>query len=420
MRSSKVALCAAVLVLVGLRARAEIFVVNSTEDGADVADDGVCDAEPAGGEPICTLRAAVQQSLLTGGSNTIQLGPFTYLLTIPGLEDDSAAGDLDVRSTITIEGAGAGTTIIQQTTADRVFDVWNPAGDLTLVDLTLTGGDVGDDASNLGGGIRNLGTLSLDGVEVTGNRAQIGGGVFNFAVMSAVDTTIAGNTATLRAAGLASASSSAPGSSATTVLTMDSSTIGPNASFNVPTEAELANAHSATLTNVTVSPASTSIVSVGLGTQAVQLTQVTLLGLLSQFSQNGTDPLTITNSAIQGCQATSFPMLTTLQGVNASTDASCGFGAAGGLEGPFLLGPLAENGGPTKTLLPDANSPLIDGGDDAFCTPFDQRGVARPQGPPTPTPRCDIGAVEVPEPVSVAAAAAAAAALAMVRRRREP
>jgi hypothetical protein len=58
-----------------------------------------------------------------------------------------------------------------------------------------------------------------------------------------------------------------------------------------------------------------------------------------------------------------------------------------------LLGPLADNGGPTLThaLLP--GSPAVDAGDDAGCPPTDQRRVARPQGP-----HCDIGAFEVGRP----------------------
>jgi hypothetical protein len=50
---------------------------------------------------------------------------------------------------------------------------------------------------------------------------------------------------------------------------------------------------------------------------------------------------------------------------------------------------LADNGGPTQTMLPMADSPAIEGGSDAECLPTDQRGVNRPQGA-----HCDIGAVE--------------------------
>lgn len=59
-----------------------------------------------------------------------------------------------------------------------------------------------------------------------------------------------------------------------------------------------------------------------------------------------------------------------------------------------LLGPLADNGGPTLTYLPDAGSPVIDAGD-ATLSPFgyDQRSLDRPQGAAV-----DMGSVEVRAP----------------------
>lgn len=53
-----------------------------------------------------------------------------------------------------------------------------------------------------------------------------------------------------------------------------------------------------------------------------------------------------------------------------------------------LLGPLADNGGPTLTHALLAGSPAINAGP-AKCSPLDQRGVIRPQGK-----ACDIGAYE--------------------------
>ena len=55
-----------------------------------------------------------------------------------------------------------------------------------------------------------------------------------------------------------------------------------------------------------------------------------------------------------------------------------------------LLGPLADNGGPTLTMLPGAGSPALNAGGDVACPGLDQRGQTRPQGS-----ACDIGAVEV-------------------------
>ena len=58
-----------------------------------------------------------------------------------------------------------------------------------------------------------------------------------------------------------------------------------------------------------------------------------------------------------------------------------------------LLGPLAVNGGPTLSLLPAANSPVIDKGDPLPPSLADQRGVAR-----VVNGHQDIGAVERQSP----------------------
>lgn len=53
------------------------------------------------------------------------------------------------------------------------------------------------------------------------------------------------------------------------------------------------------------------------------------------------------------------------------------------------LGPLADNGGSTLTLMPLPDSPAIDAADGSACPPTDQRGVPRPYWG-----ACDIGALE--------------------------
>ncbi|TAK98126.1 MAG: hypothetical protein EPO07_12375, partial [Verrucomicrobia bacterium] len=58
------------------------------------------------------------------------------------------------------------------------------------------------------------------------------------------------------------------------------------------------------------------------------------------------------------------------------------------------LGLLADNGGPTKTMLLLAGSPAINAGDANLFPEIDQRGDERPSGT-----RCDIGAVEMDAPV---------------------
>jgi hypothetical protein len=83
-------------------------------------------------------------------------------------------------------------------------------------------------------------------------------------------------------------------------------------------------------------------------------------------------------------------------GWNIVADGSCFTGTATDHVGvDALLGSLADNGGPTLTLLPGATSPAIDDipvGTPFLCdttSPTDQRGITRPQGA-----GCDIGSVE--------------------------
>ena len=73
---------------------------------------------------------------------------------------------------------------------------------------------------------------------------------------------------------------------------------------------------------------------------------------------------------------------------------SCGAGVA---TGDPVLGPLANNGGPTQTQALGAGSAAIDAGNDATCLATDQRGTARPLGA-----HCDAGAFEAPAVVPVA------------------
>lgn len=152
-------------------AAAATFTVDSTVDAVDAAlGDGVC----ATVANECTLRAAIQEANQLGGSHTIVLPAGTYTLDIVGPGEDAAAtGDLDVTADITIEGAGAVSTIVEAGfgsdagEVDRVFDV-QAGGSLTIEGVTVRNGEVrGAD----GGGIRSVGTLVVVDSRVVDNKA---------------------------------------------------------------------------------------------------------------------------------------------------------------------------------------------------------------------------------------------------------
>jgi len=67
---------------------------------------------------------------------------------------------------------------------------------------------------------------------------------------------------------------------------------------------------------------------------------------------------------------------------------SCGLD----MSGSPMLGSLADNGGPTKTIALMSGSAAIDVGDPAQCPPTDQRGFGRPDDASS---ACDIGAFEL-------------------------
>src|SRR5262249_1036718 len=79
---------------------------------------------------------------------------------------------------------------------------------------------------------------------------------------------------------------------------------------------------------------------------------------------------------------------------NLSSDASCSFLGPGSINSTMaLVGPLADNGGPTPSVALLHGSPAINAADAAGAPPVDQRGLPRPVGP-----AADIGAYEYGSP----------------------
>ncbi len=101
----------------------------------------------------------------------------------------------------------------------------------------------------------------------------------------------------------------------------------------------------------------------------------------------------LTNGTAQNC--------TVLTGMNVSgnnniiSDASCSIAGSNNQVTNPQLSPLANNGGPTRTMLPLPGSPAIDAGDNLYCPVTDQRGFNRPIDKLGAGSICDIGAVEV-------------------------
>lgn len=150
---------------------ASTFTVTTTADGAD----GACNAQ-------CSLRDAVIAANATPGADAIVVPAGTYVLGGAGNEDLAASGDLDLRESVSITGAGAGLTIIDGDANDRLVDIVESAV-VTISGLTLRNGRVPAGDTQGGGAIlwnepvsgKTL-LLLVDGVAITGNSAGDGDG----------------------------------------------------------------------------------------------------------------------------------------------------------------------------------------------------------------------------------------------------
>ncbi len=103
-------------------------------------------------------------------------------------------------------------------------------------------------------------------------------------------------------------------------------------------------------------------------------------------------PMTLVNTIVADGSPKNCGGLVTSLGHNLSSDASCLLTGINDLTNTNpLLGPFANNGGPTYSFMPTASSPAVNAGSNTYCPADDQRGVARPIGS-----ACDIGAIESP------------------------
>jgi|GEM_PF-1834427 len=191
------------------------FFVSITVDRTDdAASASACTAAAND----CSLRGAVTFANINPGT-TIVLPAGTYELNIAGgvaegFSGNNGVGDLDITGNNTIiTGAGAATTIIQQTQpSDRVVEV-NPFlaanFNFTISDVTITGGKettaVGG-GGIIGGSIGN--TMSVTNCVISGNSATgagtLGGGglLYTGGSLTVTGTTFASNSTSSSGGGL--------------------------------------------------------------------------------------------------------------------------------------------------------------------------------------------------------------------------
>lgn len=302
--------------------------------------------------------------------------PVCETITFDGDYTIVLASPLTIDRSLTIDGAGHSVTVSGSSNiAIQVFVV-NPDPTVNLYNLTVANGRNGD----WGGGIYNSGTLNLTNVTLFGNwTMHCGGGIVNRGVLNVMNSTFSENIADFGSGGAIcnwdgalyvtsstfSDNSGVFGGGAV-YNNVDATLHVTNSSFsgNASTDAAISNGGTATVTNSTISG------NIGGG-----------------FENSGT--ATVMNTIVNNNTSSNCIDYqgTLTASNNLADDDNCGPGFVNSPS--ILLGPLADNGGPTQTMALLPGSAAIDAGDDTACPATDQRGVTRPQGA-----HCDIGAYE--------------------------
>jgi CSLREA domain-containing protein len=386
------------------------LVGMQTASAATITVDSTVDEDPTDDDGDCSLREAIEAANTDAavdtctagdpGHDTIVVPAGNYVLDVAGLDDDNQGGDLDVLDDVTIQGAGAPTTIIEQTTDSRVIQFVNtgfPDYQASMTGVTITGGDT---TGGSGGGISNDDNhLTLVEVHVTGNiAANNGGGIRNQdddATLVMKQSAITANLADGGEGGGLMNDDDA-------VARLTNVTISGNESEDSGGGINQENESFVSLQNVTITANIADAPAGGAGDGGgidqdgdPSPPRVTLNStIVAENSDFSPDPGTNGNENAPDCDGVIVSEGHNLIG----NDSSCGFvDAAGDQVGTAaapinpLLGPLALNGGTTPNHALLANSPAINAGDPNAAPPIDQRGLPRDAAP-------DIGAFEVQAP----------------------
>ncbi len=337
-----------------------------------------------------TLRSAIEQAV-SGDTIDFQAGlegTITLDSPLPVLDFD-----------LSIEGPGADVIIVSGANQNRVFFIESGAT-VAISGLSIAAGfhefKIEDTESGIGGAILNLGTLFLEDCVVRDSFAEFGGGGISndeAGILKVSRCAIAGNSTGADGAGGGIENFSGQ------VEVVSSTISGNQADFG----GGIDNIGTLTVVNSTVSGNSAIGFGGGINNVAGEVALVfsTVAGNSAEFGAGifnddhftARNSLVVNNLAGGDCDnddGISFDA----SGDNLATDLTCP-GFAQTTAEALGLGPLADNGGPTRTHALGNASVAINAVDD--CTDIDgitaivqdQRGVTRPQGT-----SCDIGAFE--------------------------
>jgi hypothetical protein len=361
-----VALVMAVVLVSPTQAATPFTVINTNDSGEGSLRQAILDANGAAGEDTINF-------------NLVSPATITLVSQLPNITDGAG---------LIIDGGSANITVSGNNTV-RVFEVGTSTisgAKLTLNNLTVANGK----AIN-GGGILNnsSNTLMVNNSTISGNSAVvegqsggIGGGIHNSGALTVSNSTISDNNAS-NAGGIWNDTSS--------TLTVSNSTVSGNKANFV---GGIYNSQGTlTVSNSTISNNTGFLDGVGLYVTTRSTTTLKNTIVANNLAANGLP-------SGKDCLA-DIPI--TDGGYNLDSGTSCGFTTENNSLSSTdpMLGPLADNGGPTKTHALLEGSPALDKGN-SFSATTDQRGVARPQGAAP-----DIGSFELEQPDTTAPTAKA-------------
>jgi CSLREA domain-containing protein len=316
-----------------------------------------------------SLRAVIASAC---GGSTI-----TFAANVRGTIALTSA-ELLINKNLTISGPGANLLSVQRSAAGGTpaFRIFNIAANFNVAisGLTITNGSA---PGNFGGGISNNGsTVAITNCAVSGNAAASGGGIYNNgATLTITNSTISGN----------SGNGGGIFNDAGTVTITSSTISGNSAQFF---GGGIYNFSSMRITNSTIA-GNTAGSSGGGGIYNDSNGTVTVRNTLIALNTSASGPDVKGALISQG-----YNLIGNSSGATISPTPypdQIGVTAA-----QLNLGPLQDNGGPTKTHALLSGSTAIDKGDSGG-TSTDQRGFARPVGIANVSggDGSDIGAFEV-------------------------
>lgn len=375
---------------------------------------------------------------INGGSAVRVLGiGYTYTVTLKNLiiadgHNSSIGGGIASFGTLILEkcrfsnnyGGISGGGIYSEGTlsvTDSTFDVNSSfegggismrSGTLTVTGSSFTGNDsvsegggiyishspstiststFTNNTAHTGGAISNYNVLTLEKSILTGNSAREGGGIFNSGTITVRNSSFFNNIATgIGGGGIANRHSIGSTVTGSTFSGNTASGMGGGGLYSYYSPQTVTNStfHGNSTTSsgggifsyrsdltVTNNTFSGNIAGAGSGIYSIFVGSLSFSNNILANSSGGNDCFSDLDVPVTG-------------GNNlVETRYGCGSPA---LTGDPVLGPLADNGGPTLTMALLSGSPAINTGNDASCAATDQRGIARPQGL-----HCDMGAYEV-------------------------